>query len=283
MAKQRLRQIEAVAECGQTRAYLRACAVRIGHFLFGYRDYLFPLALLLLAITTKPTLFWGSERLDEWVDACGIIVALFGQGCRVLAVGSVENIRRGGQQKRVAAGMLIQNGLYAHTRNPLYLGNLLIMTGLALIVNAPAWHLLALPGFISVYWAIVLAEENLLHRQFGRVYGDYCRRVPRFLPTLHGLRRSLTAEAFGWRRAFRKEMRIAYAWISVVLGLFIWERWEQFGYAARAAEIQILGFVLFLGFVGFISVLWVQKNKRRHPRIPTWGGEKRPLPLSGAS
>src|SRR2546427_1624926 len=67
-------------------------AITLGHFLFGYRDYLFPLVFLLLTMTTRPAFPLGSEQLDWWMDVFGLVVALMGQGCRVLAVGCVQNI-----------------------------------------------------------------------------------------------------------------------------------------------------------------------------------------------
>src|SRR5262245_34872168 len=140
----------------------RSWAISFGHLLFGYRDYLFPLAFLLLTVTTKPAFPLGSERLDWWMDVVGLVVALMGEGCRVLAVGCVQNIRRGGRHKRLRATTLIRTGFFAHSRNPLYLGNLLIFCGLVLIANSYWWYVLALPAFVGVYWFIVLAEEDFL-------------------------------------------------------------------------------------------------------------------------
>src|SRR5262249_33465401 len=170
---------------------IQSSAVRLGQFLFVARNYLFPFTLLTLTLTTRPEFFWESEQLDYWMDALGIVVALVGQGCRILAVGYAENIRRRGRQKQVAAAPLIPHGIFAHTRNPLYLGNLLIIMGLGLIANNRWWYLFVLPGFIGVYWAIVLAEESFLAKKFGQKYTDYCQTVNRFVPTLAGLRRSL--------------------------------------------------------------------------------------------
>src|SRR5262249_11055375 len=100
-----------------------ALSISCGTFIFSYRDYLFPLLILLL--TTTPTLPFGSERADRWMVLLGFAVVLAGQGCRFLAIGFVDNIRRGGHHKRIAAETLIRGGVFAHTRNPLYLGDLL--------------------------------------------------------------------------------------------------------------------------------------------------------------
>src|SRR5262249_10131306 len=202
---------------------IQSSAVRLGHFLFFARNYLFPLAFLTLMLTTRPKFFWGSEQLDYWMDALGIVVALVGQGCRILAVGYAENIRRGGRQKKVAAATLIRHGFFAHSRNPLYFGNLLIITGLGLIAHNHWWYLLVLPVFIGVYWAIVLAEEEFLAKKFGSGYQDYCRTVNRFVPTLTGLRRSLSNCSFDCQRVLRKEYGVTCSWLSMAIGLLIWE------------------------------------------------------------
>ena len=141
---------------------------------------------------------------------------------------------RGGRNKQFTADDLIQDGFFAHTRNPLYLGNLLIAAGLVLIADSPAWFLVVLPLTVGMYCAIVLAEEAFLTARFGQTYVDYCQRVCRFLPTLTGLKCSLSVNGVDWQRALWKEARIFCAWVSFVLGLLIWEQWETFGFAALA-------------------------------------------------
>lgn len=239
---------------------VRPQAIRLGHFLFGYRDYLFPGAFVLLVMTTKPTLPFGSERWDQWMDTLGFMVVLIGQGCRVLAVGCVENIRRRGQQKRISAAALIRTGLFAHSRNPLYLGNLLVFCGLVIMANSYWWYVLALPGVVGVYWAIVLAEEEFLARRFGYEYADYCSKVNRFVPRVSGLRHSLMVSPFDWKRVVRKEAQVVCSWCTLAMGVFIWERVKQFGVAARRAEIELLVLILLAVYLAYGVVLWLKKK-----------------------
>ncbi|MBI3248432.1 MAG: isoprenylcysteine carboxylmethyltransferase family protein [Deltaproteobacteria bacterium] len=234
--------------------------VRFGNFLFRARNFLFPLAFLLLLLTTQPQLLLNNETLDYWMDFFGIIVVAAGQGCRALAVGQAENIRRGGRTrdgrpKQVFAKRLIRHGIYAHTRNPLYLGNLLIVAGLGIVANNPWWYLLVFPTFVGMYWSIVAAEEEFLARQFGQEYTDYLRTVNRFLPSLPGLWRSCAECSFDGLRVIRKEYSVACSWLLMSVGLLIWERWEHFGYAAKAAQIHQLVFVLGGILLGYL-ILW---------------------------
>ena len=225
------------------REGLHAWVIHVGQWLFRVRDYLFPLALVITAAVTEPVFPLGSERVDRWLDGLGLLVALLGQGCRLLAVSGVHNLRRGGRNKHFAAAELIQDGFFAHTRNPLYLGNLLIAVGLVLIADSPAWFFVVLPLTVGMYCAMVLAEEAFLTDRFGQTYLDYCQHVRRFLPVWTGLRSSLSGNGVDWQRALWKEARVFCAWVSFVFGLFMWEQWEGFGFAARRVEIVALALV----------------------------------------
>lgn len=246
-------------------ATLHICAVRMGHLLFRVRDYLFPILFIGLLCTTWPRFPFNSERVDWWMDLCGLLVAMLGQGCRVLAIGSVSNIRRGGRGRRMVADQLIHTGFFAHTRNPLYLGNLLIFTGLTLIANSYAWYAVALPIVIGMYWALTLAEEDFLARTFGEPYVRYRQTVHRFVPKLSGLQASLRTCHLDWRQIVHKEYGIVCSWLSMALGLLIWERWEHFGFAARAVEIDKLVFAFVVLGIVYAGI----RGFTRRGRIPT--------------
>ena len=76
---------------------------------------------------------------------------------------------------------VVQHGVYAWTRNPMYLGFALLTAGLAVLV-ASAWALLAAPvGLLLVQVLVVAREERYLARKFGEEYLAYKRRVRRWL------------------------------------------------------------------------------------------------------
>jgi protein-S-isoprenylcysteine O-methyltransferase Ste14 len=206
---------------------LRRAAIAWGHFFFKVRDFLFPAVVILLVLTTTPGMPLGSRRLDHLLDAVGFLVCCLGEGSRLLAVGSVEGIRRRGNHAQIAASALIRDGIYAWSRNPLYLGNWLIVFGLVLIANNRWWYFLVLPAFTGVYWSIVFAEEDYLERKFGAEYAAYAGAVNRFVPGLRGLVGVVTSPGFAWRRAFRKEARVMCSWMSAALLLILWEHWTH--------------------------------------------------------
>jgi len=173
--------------------------VSIGNIIFRIRNGIFPLMYL--------SLFAGFARVSEETDAMlivGYLIALAGQGIRILTVG-LDYIVRGGRNRRVYADDLIRTGLFAHCRNPLYLGNLLMIIGFGVASNNPWYLIIALPLFFLAYASIIAAEEHYLDRRFGDNYRDYCASTPRLLPRLNGLAETLRMFSFNWRRVVVKE------------------------------------------------------------------------------
>jgi hypothetical protein len=78
---------------------------------------------------------------------------------------------------------LATTGPYAHTRNPLYLGSMLIAFGFA--AAAASWTIfVALAGlFAAIYIPTILGEEAYLREHFAS-FDAYARAVPRLLPRL---------------------------------------------------------------------------------------------------
>jgi protein-S-isoprenylcysteine O-methyltransferase Ste14 len=78
---------------------------------------------------------------------------------------------------------LTQTGPYAHTRNPLYLGSILIAAGFA--VALLSWPVAAMltAMFLIIYVPVIASEERFLRATFPD-FDAYCRRVPRLIPRL---------------------------------------------------------------------------------------------------
>ena len=77
---------------------------------------------------------------------------------------------------------LVTGVLYAHVRNPMYIGILTTLAGEAILFRSfalVAWAIVAAAAF---HLFVVLYEEPTLHRLFGAPYDEYRRRVPRWLP-----------------------------------------------------------------------------------------------------
>jgi len=76
---------------------------------------------------------------------------------------------------------LIDHGPVARSRNPLYVGLLVVSAGVALLAGS-LWALVALPvEWALLHWGAVLPEERYLTAKFGSAYTDYAARVRRWL------------------------------------------------------------------------------------------------------
>lgn len=80
---------------------------------------------------------------------------------------------------------LVVRGLYRYTRNPMYVGVLVVLLGWAALFQATGVLLYAICVGVCFHLFVVLYEERFLAHQFGAEYHDYCASVGRWLPHLH--------------------------------------------------------------------------------------------------
>ncbi len=71
---------------------------------------------------------------------------------------------------------------YSIVRNPMYIGGLSALTGLALYLGSLAMLVFAILWGMFAHLFVVLYEEPVLRAKFGREYETYCARVPRWFP-----------------------------------------------------------------------------------------------------
>jgi protein-S-isoprenylcysteine O-methyltransferase Ste14 len=177
---------------------------RLGAFFFRVRNGLFPALFLAVMLAVRPSFFAGDRTLDAVVTGLGFLAALLGEIVRCLTIGLVY-IERGGRNRRVYASTLVTEGIYAHTRNPMYVGNLLLALGFCLMYGAMWAGAVAFLLFLLIYIAIVWEEERFLRDKFGAGFEEYCRDTNRFLPRLHGLAATMGQHRFDWKRVITKE------------------------------------------------------------------------------
>ena len=80
-------------------------------------------------------------------------------------------------------GSLATSGPYARVRHPQYAGFILIMVGFLLQWPTIA-TLVMFPVLVVVYRRLAIREEREVRAEFGGLYDDYARQVPRFIPSL---------------------------------------------------------------------------------------------------
>ncbi len=188
--------------------------VAIGNFFFHYRNMIAPIFFIVLFIPA-PGMF-GSYYTAA---ISGIIIALTGQAVRMATIGLVYIIR-GGSKRRIFARGLVTTGIFGHCRNPLYVGNIMIMTGLFIMADT-ILALAAVPIVMFFYQAIVMAEENYLRGQYPGEYAEFEKKSNRWIPRLSGLGETFSSMTFNWRRVIRKEYNTTFIWMLGAVIVFM--------------------------------------------------------------
>lgn len=118
-------------------------------------------------------LFVVFSRPDTTTLVVGGLIALVGLAIRAWASGHIRK-----------ASELAVSGPYAYTRNPLYLGSLIL--GFGFTVAAGVWWLglLFVLLFLGIYLPVMRVEVDDIRRIFGTDFDEYERQVPLFLPRL---------------------------------------------------------------------------------------------------
>lgn len=113
----------------------------------------------------------------------GAALIIPGLAIRALASGHVQKNEQ-----------LTTTGPYAYTRNPLYLGSLILAVGFA--ISARNWWIGAtlVLIFLAIYLPVIRGEEEFLGKHFPE-FAEYARQVPRLLPRLSPPGRRAT---FSW-------------------------------------------------------------------------------------
>jgi protein-S-isoprenylcysteine O-methyltransferase Ste14 len=246
------------------QSMLAQCLPASGRFFFKVRNGLFPAILVLLLLVARPAQFLGSPALDRLAMALGFAAALAGQALRLAVIGYAY-VKRGGKNREVYANRLVTRGFYAHTRNPMYAGNLLIIAGFGLLYGSVWIYGLVVPFFAWVYLAIVSAEEAYLREKFGGEFEDYVRRVNRFVPDFRGLSSSLAEFAYDWRRALVKEYNTIFFTLAALAGLSAWKIVYLYGFENHRLAVSMLcaSLIPLTAFYG--GVRYLKKTRKLQP------------------
>lgn len=134
----------------------------------------------------------------------GVPLAVLGEALRIWSSGHIEKTRS-----------LATGGPYAHTRNPLYLGSLLMAVGVA-VASSSTWVVLVVAAYLVAFYPAVMREEAaFLRERFTAEYDTWAAAVPILLPRLTPGGPSATR--FEWRRVWaNREWRAALALPAVV-------------------------------------------------------------------
>lgn len=234
--------------------------IAIGNFFFRYRNFLFIFLYLALFIPSEriftETTF--GPHYYRYPLILGLLITFFGQLIRGLTI-ALAYIVRGGKDKKVYATNLVTEGIFNHCRNPLYVGNILMLLGVGVLINSLLFVGIFMPLFLFIYQAIVLAEENFLRQKFGTQFDNYCLHVHRWLIRPKGLLITLKSMQFKGKRWLIKEYNTQTIWLLgiVIILLFYY---PQLSGNDPARRMQVLLGACILLALYYLSIRYLKKS-----------------------
>lgn len=121
-----------------------------------------------------------SEGLHGWWNWLGLPVVLFGLVILLICIWDFMTKGEGTPFPLDPPKKLVIAQLYRFTRNPMYLGIMIALTGWALWYASWQVAMYGLTVFVIFHVFVKLIEEPFLKKQFGEAYKEYCGKVPRW-------------------------------------------------------------------------------------------------------
>jgi len=124
---------------------------------------------------------------------------------------------------------LTMTGPYAHVRNPLYLGSILIAAGFAVALMSLSFAIALVVFFLLIYVPVIASEEAFLRDTFLE-FEWYCARVPRLVPRLtpartpdgpRGQSGSFSFALYRKHREYNSAIGAALLYLSLLLGMLL--------------------------------------------------------------
>lgn len=237
-----------------------------GDFLFRYRSYL-PfciLPLFILVIFTSETYLYYDGVYNTPLIVVAVFVGLLGQGIRIWVAGFVPRDTSGRNTKEQKASVLNHTGLYSVCRNPLYLGNFLMMLAPIILLGNWLFIIVFALSFWLYYERIIFAEESFLRAKFGQEYVDWTLKTPPFFPKLSGYVPSNMS--FSLRSMIRREYN---SFFGLTSSLFVFHyiiavivNWQRGGGVEFIAPDSILTYLFIASAVFYLLVRIMVKTTK---------------------
>ena len=223
---------------------LRDRFIHTGHKFFKYRSYQ-PLVLLLILLEERNHFYHIADNI--YYEIFCILVALSGMLIRVLTVGFVHEGTSGRNTKAQKAEELNTSGAYSIVRNPLYVGNYLILLGISLLAQNHEVVLLNTVMFAVIYMPIIFTEESFLMEKFGDQYQRYAEKVNCLLPSFKNFRRP--HRKFSIKMVLKREHDTL---LTTTISLVFVEMLREYGHSGKVT-LKPLWSAIVIG----ISIVWV--------------------------
>ncbi len=125
--------------------------------------------------------FWPTSFLPPAIAApLGVLIILF---AIALGISAVEEMLAANTalEVRKPSTEIVTSGVFQRSRNPIYLGMLLLYTGIAILANSLCILVLVLPFAIILQKGVIEPEEAYLEGKFGDEYLRYKAKVRRWI------------------------------------------------------------------------------------------------------
>ncbi len=239
---------------------LREYIEKQGNWLFRWRSYLPLLFIPILFIGLRDSRIlekiFGDSVSDFW-ETCAIIFSFIGLLVRCLTAGYAPRGTSGRNTKWQAAEILNTTGMYSIVRNPLYLGNFIIIFGIVLFIQVWWIALLMLVGFFAYYERIIFAEEEFLRNKFGVLFTEWAEKTPAIIPNFKNWKKP--ALSFSFKTVLRREFSTLF---SIVAAFFFLEVSTNF-IINKHFSVHSSWIIFFLAGLIFYLIVLVLKKKTR--------------------
>jgi protein-S-isoprenylcysteine O-methyltransferase Ste14 len=141
--------------------------------------YVAAIALSLIAHAIYP-LPWISSPLSDILFAAGWLALLAVAALLYSAITTMKRAKTT-MNPNATPDHLVTSGPFSITRNPMYLGNTLLMIGVGLIAGIVWFLVFAILAAFTTQKVSIESEEKKLTEKFGKRYHDYSRKVRRWI------------------------------------------------------------------------------------------------------
>ena len=122
--------------------------------------------------------------IPDWLRVPGIIISILGALIALSCISVFAFFGKGTPAPFDAPREFVAVGPYKYVRNPMYLGALLLIIGVAFIMRSPSALAVAVFFALLAHIFVLIYEEPTLEHKFGRSYIEYKKSVRRWLPTV---------------------------------------------------------------------------------------------------
>lgn len=239
---------------------MRNWKLELGNFLFKHRSFT-PIPIIVLVIIIFRPVDLGDKNI--LINILGLFISILGEIIRIFAVG-YSHTGTSGREMYLRADALNITGIYSLVRNPLYIGNFLIFSGLV-VVFSNLFAVLFFALFIIVqYYFIILAEEKYLKGKYGQEYESYRSQVRRIIPTFRDYKKN--RNPFSLKKIIFKENDSIFNMLMMFLLVLLYKERIFNGRISSPLDYIIPAGIL---IIAYVIVKIIKRKSSRQEREDT--------------